>query len=235
MSSVLETVEWGKNAIQFLNTAFKFINNEKPAIVYLRHSQADYTNVESPKDGVLTELGIQTSKEYGSKLPSGFKYRIYHSKYPRARITAEQLHQGLAGQNIDSHIDGVQEGLIFENKHDSTITKLIEIYGLDFIAHWMSGRFDEHEIGSSLKLAKDSARNVTRNLEDAEPGSIDLYVTHDVIIIPMMFHWFGVYKKYRWVGYLDGFILQFYEDYLVFIDKEGEHKVAYPFWWTFSS
>jgi hypothetical protein len=51
----------------------------------------------------------------------------------------------------------------------------------------------------------------------------------------MMFHWFGVYKKYRWLGHLDGFILQLYEDTMVYIDKEGEHKVPYPYWWTFSS
>ncbi|MBC8552610.1 MAG: histidine phosphatase family protein [Candidatus Brocadiales bacterium] len=235
MSSVLETVEWGKSAIQFLNTSFKLINNEKPAIVYLRHSQADYTNVESPKDGVLTELGIQTSKEFGSKLPSDFRYRIYHSKYPRAKITADQILQGLTDQNVESHIVGVQEGLIFVNRHDATIKKFFDIYGSNFIAHWMSGRFDEHEIGSSLDLAKDSSKRVVRNLKDAEPGSIDLYVNHDITIIPMMFHWFGVYKKYRWVGNLDGFILQLYEDTMIYIDKEGEHKVGYPYWWNFSS
>jgi broad specificity phosphatase PhoE len=233
MPSILKTVEWGKAAIRFLNIAFKQIKKEKPAIVYLRHSKADYTNVESPKDGVLTEQGIQTSKEFGTKLPSDLKYRIFHSGYPRARITAEQIHQGLTSQKAESLIIGVQEGLIFVNRHDSIIKKFFEIYGSDFITHWMSGRFDEHELQPSLELAKNSAKKVVMNLKDAEPMLIDLYVNHDVTIIPMMFHWFGVYKKYRWVGNLDGFILQLYDDFMVYIDKDGEHKVDYPYWWTF--
>jgi len=233
MSSVLETVEWGKASVRFLNTTFKQIRKEKPAIVYLRHSKADYTNIESPKDGVLMEQGIQTSKELGTKLPSDLKYRIFHSRYPRARITAEQIHQGLISQKAESRIIGVQEGLIFENRHDPIIKKFIDIYSSDFVTHWISGRFDEHELPPSLELAKNLAKKVVMNLKYTEPGSIDLYVNHDLTIIRMMFHWFGVYKKYRWVGYLDGFILQLFDDYMVYFDKDGEHKVDYPYWWNF--
>lgn len=235
MPSVLESVEWGTSALQFLNNAFKLINKEKPAIVYLRHSKADYANIESPKDGVLTELGRQTSIEFGTKLPSDFKYRIYHSRYPRAKITAEQIHRGLTNKRVESRIIGVQEGLIFLNRHDSSVKKFFDIYGSDFVTHWISGRFDEKELQSSIDLAKSSARKIVMNLKDVGPGSIDLYVNHDVTIIPMMFHWFGVYKKFRWVGNLDGFILQLYEDYMVYVDKDGEHRVPYPYWWTFKS
>ena len=158
MSSVLESVKWGKPALQFLDL-FKQIDKEHPAIVYLRHSQADYTNIKSPKDGVLTEQGIQTTYEFGSKLPNHSTYRIFHSPYPRAKISADQIHRGLTEQNTQSQIMGAQEYLMFPSRYDAKIMDLFNLYGSDFVIHWISGRFSETDVPSSLELAKKQLRN----------------------------------------------------------------------------
>lgn len=235
MPSLLETVNWGKNALTFLDQPLKGINTDKPAIIYLRHSEADYSQVESPRDGTLTEEGLQTSLEFGERLPKTFSYRIFHSEYPRARITAEKIHQGLLNQNADSQIAGSQSYLMFTKSNDAKLSHYFnKQYRTEFLTHWISERLSPKNVEPSLELAKESAKQVTHNLREAKPGSIDLYVNHDIIILPIMFHWFGVYHAYPWAGHLDGFILQLYEDKMVFIDKEGEHAVDYPYWWTFN-
>ncbi len=231
MASVLESVEWGKNALEFLNL-IKMIDDDKPAIIYLRHSKADYSQVKSPKDGTLTEEGIQTSIEFGTKLPSEHRYRIFHSNYPRARITAEKIHRGLLNQNVESTIMGVQKNLIFSKSDEQKIMQLREVYDTEFTTHWISGRFNETEVESSLELAKENARKIIKNLKEIEAGSFDVYLTHDVTIIPLMFHWFGVFHNFPWPGHLEGFILQLYEEKMVYIDKEGKHELDYPHWWT---
>ncbi|MBN2335227.1 histidine phosphatase family protein [Candidatus Bathyarchaeota archaeon] len=231
MSSVLGSVDWGKPAVRFLE-AFGRIDREKPAVVYLRHSQADYSDVKSPKDGVLTEQGVKSSYEFGERLPKHFTYRLFHSPYPRAKISAEQVHRGLSGRNIESRMMGAQEYMMFPSRYDAKVMELFDVYGSDFVGHWVSGRFSEDDVPSSLKLAQETANRVVGNLGDAEPGTIDVYVGHDIIIMPMMFHWFGAFKRYKWVGYLDGFILQLYPDVMVYLDKEGMHRVPYPCWWV---
>lgn len=234
MPSILEKVIWGTNALKFLDRPFKRINKDRPAIIYLRHSKADYSQAESPRNGVLTEEGVQTSFEFGERLPNIFSYRIYHSEYPRAIITAENIHQGLVNQNVESRIIGSQPYLMFSRSDDAELSHYLNRqYRTEFLPHWISGRLSPKYVESSLELARESAKQVTHNLRDAKPGTIDIYVNHDIIILPIMFHWFGVYHAYPWAGHLDGFILQLYEDKMVFIDKEGEHKVDYPYWWAF--
>ena len=110
--------------------------------------------------------------------------------------------------------------------------ELFEVYDKDFNTHWISGRFNEEEVESSLELAKENARKIVRNLKGVEPGSLDIYLTHDVTILPLMFHWFGVYHNFHWTGHLEGFILQLYADRMVYIDKDGSHELDYPHWWT---
>ena len=236
MSSILESVEWGAKALGFLDQSIKRINRKKPAIVYLRHSKADYSLANSPRDGILTEQGIEASLEFGDRLPKTFSYRIFHSEYPRAIITADNIHRGLLNQNADSNIVGSQPYLMFSKSNEAKLSHYFNRqYRTEFLTHWISGRLPPKTVESSLELAIESAKQVTHNLRDVKPGSIDLYVNHDIIILPIMFHWFGVYHAYPWAGHLDGFILQLYDDKMVFIDKEGEHEVDYPYWWTFRS
>lgn len=232
MASVLNSVEWGKQALQFLSST-KLIDNKTPAIIYLRHSKADYSQVESPKDGALTEEGIQTSIEFGQRLSKQYRYRIFHSVYPRAIISAEKIHQGIITQKGKSKIMGPREFLIFSKSNEKKIWDLWKVYDTDFTTHWLSGRFNPAEVESSLELAKESAKKVTRNLQEVEAGTVDIYVNHDITIVPIMFHWFGVYHGYGWIGHLDGFILQLYDDKMVYIDKGERYELPYPYWWVF--
>ena len=231
MPTILGKVKWGEKALTFLNIPVKMIQPDKPAIIYLRHSKADYSKFKKPSDGTLTEEGEKAALEFGELLPENYRYRIFHSSYPRARITAEKIHQDLINRNVKSEILGTQPYLIFSESNDQQITAYFKRDDSAFLYNWLSGRYPPKDVEPTLDLAKRSASNVTRNLKESTPGTIDLYLTHDIIIAPMVFHWFGVCPPKEWFGSLDGFILQLYDDKMRYLDKEGEHETQYPYWW----
>jgi broad specificity phosphatase PhoE len=233
MHTILGNVKWGEKALQFLNKAMKMIQPDKPAIIYLRHSKADYSKFEKPSDGTLTEQGEKAALEFGELLPENHRYRIYHSVYPRARITAEKINEGLTERNIPSTINGTRPYLIFSESNEKKITEYLNRDGPHaFLYNWLSGRYPPEYVEPTLDLAKRSASDVTRNLRESSPGTIDLYLTHDIIIAPMMFHWFGICLPKEWNGPLDGFILQSYDNAMRYLDKKGEHETPYPYWWN---
>ena len=233
MSTILRNVKWGEKALTFLNKQMKMIQPDKPAIIYLRHSKADYGKFVKPSDGTLTEQGEKAALEFGELLPENYRYRIFHSVYPRARITAEKIFEGLTNRKVQSTIRGTQPYLIFSESNDQQITAYIKRDGAHaFLYNWLSGRYPSKDVESTLNLAKRSASNVTRNIRESSPGTIDLYLTHDIIIAPIMFHWFGVCPPKEWNGPLDGFILQLYDNKMRYLDKKGEHETHYPYWWT---
>ena len=83
MSTILGNLKWGEKALTFLNKPIKMIQPDKPAIIYLRHSKADYSKFEKPSDGTLTEEGEKAALEFGEllpraqiSLPSGYPVRL---------------------------------------------------------------------------------------------------------------------------------------------------------------
>lgn len=48
MFTILGNVKCGEKALTFLNKPIKMIQPDKPAIIYLRHSKADYSKFEKP-------------------------------------------------------------------------------------------------------------------------------------------------------------------------------------------
>jgi len=233
MSAILQKVKWGEKAQIFLNNPVKMINRERPAIIYLRHSKADYTKFEKLSDGVLTEEGEEAALDFGEQLPKNYKYRLFHSPYPRARITAEKIHESLIKRKIASDVLGVQPYLIFSKSNDQRIAEYLKRDGdYAFLLNWLSRRYPPNDLESAFELARRSALSMVRNLRQSSPGIIDLYLTHDIIITTLMFYWFGVCHPKEWNGPLDGFVLQLYDDKMRYLDKEGEHETIYPYWWV---
>ena len=60
----------------------------------------------------------------------------------------------------------------------------------------------------------------------------DLYVSHDLLIACMLFYWCGVMLNESFVEFLDGFLLQLYDDKMVIITKDQKREAYYPYWWN---
>ena len=114
MSSVIESVEWGKPALTLLSQC-KQLNPNLPAVMHIRHTERPKSTQESydlaRKTGrstlLSTKKGKQAAFDFGEHLPSNRVYRVYHSPIERARETAEKIHEGLLSQGAESHLKGI--------------------------------------------------------------------------------------------------------------------------------
>jgi hypothetical protein len=249
MSSVLESVEWGKPALSLLSQV-KRIDTSRPSIMLIRHS-------ERPQGfyATLTETGKKASYEYGTQLTHYKKVRLYHTYLERTRETAQQIHKALIEHRIMSQIaDSVNLRTV--NDPDKTRQNMIQVlssYGITGIPtpdeekilmrkadnprkrnflKWVGGHYSPIDIRPSLDFVQQLTAILMINLESAEQDSLDLYVCHDTWIAALLLHWCGIMPEI-WVKYLEGFVVQPYEDKLKVVLSSGKLDVNYPHWWRF--
>ena len=84
-----------------------------------------------------------------------------------------------------------------------------------------------------MLVAKRQAAIMVENLSRAQSNTLDVCVSHDVSLAAFMLHWFGIMPDERFVNFLDGFIVQLYEETMVVYTKNGRREVYYPYWWNF--
>jgi hypothetical protein len=249
MSSVLESVEWGNPALSLLSEV-KTIDTSEPSIMLIRHS-------ERPQGfyATLTETGKQASYEFGTHLTQYKKVRLYHTYLERTRETAQEIHRALTENGILSQIaDSVNLRTVNDpNKTRQNMTNILSSYGVTGIPtpeeekkllskpdnppkrnflKWVSGHYSPIDIRPSLDFVQQLTAILMINLESAEQDSLDLYVCHDTWIAALLLHWCGIIPE-MWVRYLEGFVVQPYEDKLKLVLPSGKMDVHYPHWWRF--
>ena len=95
MDSVLETVEWGKSALDLIKHTQELDPN-LPAFIHIRHSERpSATQRQTGFKLPLTEKGEKASYELGNKLPVTRKYHLYHTDIDRTLVTAENIMKGI--------------------------------------------------------------------------------------------------------------------------------------------
>ena len=249
MNSVLASVEWGKPALSLLSQV-KTIDTSKPSIMLIRHSERPQGFYAS-----LTETGKQASYEYGTHLTYYNKVRLYHTYLERTIETAQQIHKALTEQGIMSQIaDSVNLRTVNDpNKARDNMIQVLSSYGITGIPtpeqekilmskpdnprkrnflRWVSGHYTPKDIRPSLDFVQQLTAILMINLESAEQDSLDLYVCHDTWIAALLLHWCGIIPEI-WVNYLEGFVVQPYEDKLKLVLPSGKMDVNYPHWWRF--
>jgi len=112
------------------------------------------------------------------------------------------------------------------------VSKEIDDGGLTFFASWVGGRYPPSEMEPSLQFAMRAAEATVGNLRTAE-GGIDIYVSHDVWVALLLFHWFGAMFPGNRAQYMEGFILQLTEEKMRFFTQDGMKEAYYPHWWGF--
>jgi len=78
MSSILESVEWGKPALSLLSQS-RELDPNLPAVMHIRHSERPEIASREERGANLTESGKKAAHEFGSLLPRNRSYRLYHS------------------------------------------------------------------------------------------------------------------------------------------------------------
>lgn len=214
---VLDSVDWGEPVLSLLSR-FEDVDRSKPAVLIVRHSEVNYRTVNDLIPARLTERGEEAVHEFGSRLPSDRTYRMYHTRFPRTKQTADGVAGGL--KSIGARISFEGE---LPDMNIPLDEKLCE-------AIW-SHRLPNPLFPNPLDLAKRAAKEVKHQLKDAEPGNVDVYASHGEMVALYKFYWLGISPVRGNYGYLNGFILQLDEEAITAYTHEGISQVQYPCWW----
>ena len=249
MGSVLESVDWGKPALQLLSQIQK-VDISKPSVMLIRHS-------ERPQGfyATLTETGKQASYEFGNHLTQFKQVNLYHTYQQRTKETVHEIQKALTDNGITSKmVDQVNLRTVNDpNKTKENMIKILASYGIAGIPtpeqekellsrpdnppkrnflKWVSGHYAPLYIRPSLDFVQQLTGILMLNLESSGQGELDLYVCHDTWIAALLLHWCGIVPMV-WVNYLEGFVVQPMENKLRAILPSGSIDVNYPFWWRF--
>ncbi len=232
--NTLKSVSWGKNAIQLLNT----LNNhdlleDAPTILMLRHSEREEPNIlEEIFKAPLTERGHKAAFEFGMNLPKNFEYRFFHSPVERCKNTALEIRKGISNsENGNSYpIDSLESLVRVKGDYEKFKTYLKQTE-MKFMDYWISHFFDPDDIETALAVAKRMAVDITKIIKTQQKNSIDVFVSHDFHVILSQFYWSGTLTTNEWIQYLDGYIIQFLDNKMIFYSKMGTNEVNYPYWW----
>jgi broad specificity phosphatase PhoE len=233
MSSILESVEWGKPALT-VNAMCSRLVQDLPAVMHIRHSERP-TNLGIQVS--ITETGERAAYEFGSNLTDGRTYRIYHSYVDRSRETAEQIHRGIIDKGGDGRImDLVDLSFVYDADkfmhyiiHDTQEHDVLK-KGQSVFFKWVSGRYPNWELRPSLQFAQHGAAIMMKNLRSAGPDTLDIYVSHDAWVYAFLLHWSGI-TPLELIEFLDGFLLQLDDEKMIVYYRDKTIEVAYPYWW----
>ena len=243
MTSVLDSIEWGKPALSLIEQ-IKKLDPTLPATLHIRHTERPQATPEGLKQAMKaghsqllsSERGKQAAFELGGQLPKGREYRVYHTSVKRTHETAENIHKGILAQNLKSKIEGVffkgpnddyPKRLLYMSRDTPELDKSIR----QFFIHRVSGRYPPWELEDMMLVAKRQAAIMVENLRTAKSNTLDVCVSHEVSIACFMLYWFGIMPDERFIDFLDGFIVQLYDEKMTVFTKDGRKEIYYPYWW----
>ena len=234
MTGVLGSIEWGRAALDLLDHLDRL--EDKPTVMHIRHTERPVIDdISAGRAALSTPLGKEAAFELGTRLPSGWNYRLFHTYYERTQETAERIHDGITSRGGESEVVGdmgvktiLDQEAYFRYQSGFSDT---DHSAHDFMRRWTSGETPPHVILPSIEFAKDVADATMANLRSAEGRPFHVYVSHDVWVAALMHHWFGVQPHEDWYTFLDGFIMQPGEDGMTVYFRDKEMNVSYPGWW----
>jgi broad specificity phosphatase PhoE len=235
MTDVLGSVDWGRAALDLLDHVDE-LEDDRPTVMHIRHTERQVINdISSGRAALSTPLGKQAAYELGLKLPLGWIYRFFHTYYERTQETAESIHGGITSRGGESEVVGdmkiktildQEEYFRYQSGFSDT-----DHSASDFMRRWTSGETPPHVILPSIEFAKRVADATMVNLRSAHGKPFHIYVSHDVWVAALMYHWFGVQPPDDWYTFLDGFIMQLGEEGMIVYYRDKERTVDYPEWW----
>lgn len=188
-----------------------------------------------------TELGRRAAFELGSALPTGRRYRLYHTYIERSRETAEEIHRGILSNDGRSDVVGSVplSSVVDPEKFTEYVAREMEEepsepWATALFAKWVSGHYPPWIRLPAIEFSQRAASIMIKNLESADSDAFDIYVSHDIFIGAFQLFWFGVFPS-DWVDFLDGFVLQFEDEKMVVHSKYGVKKTYPPYWWNFQT
>jgi hypothetical protein len=213
--------------------------------MYIRHTAKSTVSREEMErdaekydlhDQCSTMIGVQAAIDFGSLLPRDRDYSLYHTWVPRSRETAERIVKGVVEAGGRATITRVIPYTVTVD--GQAIQNWVKSHGwyikdgaYDAACHWIAGLTPETMLKPSLEFAKEYAKMTVRNLIDASSDAFHIYVSHDDLILALIFHWFGLLPYNDGCRFLEGFLMQLSDDGLNVWLRDRHETFEFPYWW----
>ena len=235
MCSPLESVQWGRKALQLIEQIKKMDTN-KTVILHLRHTERH--EVKPTMDAALsTEKGKKAAFDFGERLPTNWKYHIWHTISPRTKETCKEIASGLRSNQSEGNIMGevpvttIHNFELFQKiQSQNQIVEDTCESSKTFFYDWIQGKYPKNVLTSSLSFSQSIADYMQKNIVD---NAVNILVSHDTWIAVLMHHWTGLVPD-GWINFLDGFMVQLFEKDMRLSLPNETHLLEYPDWWTSS-
>lgn len=180
-----------------------------PVAAMLRHAaRHPIADPERPELAELTEEGRAHATEFGAGLRGFPRVRLFHSPVLRCQQTAECIAAGAASIGVPAVLAGAHPELGIHYIRDvKQAGRLSAVHGEHFVRLWHEGAVPPGVVDPIPELAVRKLAFVRARLAEvaADPGLLDLHVSHDWNIIALREHLVGVrHEEAGWLTFLDG-------------------------------
>ena len=241
-TTVLGVKNWTSETCTLLNTINRDINEQDNFMLFLRHSHREshsgYGDVNTIQ---LSEEGKIAAFEFGSSLPIKKNYRIYHSKIKRTEETAVEIQRGLQNAHVNNHhrnrveIMGILPPLTGMAGIGLSIFSMVSRDKESSIFKWAAGHYPRTDIEPFTSYIQRAAKIMWGQHLQAEPGTIDILISHDFHLMALQNGWSGLLKEGEWIKYLGGFIVKLNPESLIMYKNGRKINMSYPFWFQYTN
>lgn len=237
MTSFFESVDWGK-PVHSLLESLNELEPDKHAVLHIRHTERPPYNPDTSNQLQCTIRGREAAIEFGRSIPPGRRVRLYSTKIKRAEETAQCIREGLTSRDIESTYSERFDDLMILEPEKASKYLSENLKGsrdeveasINFTNDWCSG-LTPPAFYDSRRFAHFFADHTRARLEAAEPSGLEIYVTHDVWVGCLLWHWFGIPTPTDGIGFLDGFLIQPNEKAMALWIRGEKRNVEYPQLW----
>lgn len=175
----------------------------------LRHAARHaITDPKQPHLAELTEAGHAAAERFGEQLAGYSRVRLFHSPVKRCQQTVEGVARGAQRHGVAVEILGENAALGIDYIRDvDEAGRLSVLHGPHFVRLWFDGAIAPTVVDPIPALAQRKLVFVRERLAEiaAQPGALDLHVSHDWNIMILREHLCGVrHEETGWLTYLDG-------------------------------
>jgi hypothetical protein len=212
MVSRLESVRWGKSALQLLSQCNE-LDPQRPAVMHVRHTERFDSFKGSDGRMASTPSGREAAAEFGASLPPNRRYRLFYTYLDRTRETAEEIRRSIVEGGESAELCGEVKPL--KTLDLAAFQRWIQSYrwfpedgGYHGTCHWIAGLVPETIRSPSMSFAREMAEITVNNLIGTQSNAFHIYVSHDTWVQALIFHWFAVPPHPDGLRFLDGFLMQ---------------------------
>ncbi len=192
---------------ELLSTLREEARAGRPVAAVMRHAaRHPIADPQRPELAELTPAGCAAAEAFGAQLGSFSRVRLFHSPVKRCWQTAECIARGAESAGSRTEFIGAHAALGIDYIRDlAEAGRLTVQHGEHFVRLWFENQVPPSVIDPAPALAAMKLDFVRRQLAVAEPGTLDLHVSHDWNIIILREHLVGVrHEEAGWLTFLDG-------------------------------